>query len=566
MNQEIRYTLSLRDYFTKAIKDAAKEAEKLDENLKDVEKDLKDVERGLARIEKRQSSGGGGRRGGGRGFSFGDDGGGSGGGGGRGGRRGGFSGGAGGGGRGGFVPPEFQQTASDSDFGKGKGSRFAGLGAYGSRALGALGIGFGTYEVVRFGKAVVDALVNYEYFSASLRTLMRGDEQVAQALQTQLVALAKETPFSLVEVQDATKQLIAYGFSAGDVTKNIRMLGDVASALKIPFSDIAYIYGTLKTQGRAYTRDIMQFTQRGIPVIKELAKQFNVTEAEVSKMVEEGKVGFSDIEKAFQSMTASGGMFFNMMQQQSKTTGGQISMLGDSWEQLKVSIGQSQTGGINSITSALNYLIDAMGSSISLANKMDAAFSKYGAVGYSAVARNLHNLASYVGLEQLASAMGSPDEISQVLGYQTQANQRAQLASKSKMSALTEKIAVSKQLQDIRRQYKAGEIDFQKFSNISAVLLQSYSELGGIARTFDMKGNAPAPAGASTPTGAATAEAAARASAPKYTQIHINIAEMKAAENIEISNAKELDYRVVSDKLMEMITGALNDAQRMSVH
>jgi hypothetical protein len=81
-----------------------------------------------------------------------------------------------------------------------------------------------------------------------------------------------------------------------------------------------------------------------------------------------------------------------------------------------------------------------------------------------------------------------------------------------------------------------------------------------------MKGNATAPAGASTPTGAATAEATARASAPKYTQIHINIAEMKAAENIEISNAKELDYRVVSDKLMEMITGALNDAQRMSVH
>jgi hypothetical protein len=207
-----------------------------------------------------------------------------------------------------------------------------------------------------------------------------------------------------------------------------------------------------------------------------------------------------------------------------------------------------------------------MGSSISLANKMDAAFSKYGAVGYSAVARNLHNLASYVGLEQLASAMGSPDEISQVLGYQAQANQRAQLASKSKLSALNEKIAVSKQLQDIRRRYKAGEMDFQKFSNISAVLLQSYSELGGIARTFDMKGNPTAPAGASTPTSATTAEAAARASAPKYTQIHINIAEMKAAENIEISDVKDPNYRVVADKVMEMITGALNDAQRMSVH
>ena len=198
-----------------------------------------------------------------------------------------------------------------------------------------MGIGIGAAGVVSFGKAVVDSLVNYEYFSASLRTLMLGDAQAAKALENQLVETAKTTPFSLVEVQDATKQLLAYGFSAGSVVKNIRMLGDVASALKIPFSDIAYLYGTLKTQGRAFSKDIMQFTGRGIPIVKELAKQFKVADSEVMKLVESGKVGFKEVEKAFQSMTAEGGMFFDMMQQQAKTTGGQISMLGDNWEQLK---------------------------------------------------------------------------------------------------------------------------------------------------------------------------------------------------------------------------------------
>jgi tape measure domain-containing protein len=244
---------------------------------------------------------------------------------------------------------------------------------------GALGIGLGAAGVVSFGKAVVDSLVNYEYFSTSLRTLMKGNAQAAKALENQLVETAKTTPFSLVEVQDATKQLLAYGFSAGSVVKNIRMLGDVASALKIPFADIAYLYGTLKTQGRAFSKDIMQFTGRGIPIVKELAKQFNVTDGEVMKLVEDGKVGFKEVEKAFQSMTTEGGMFFNMMAEQSKTTGGQISMLGDSWEQLKVNIGKSQTGIIAGTVSFANRLVGYLANSFKVGNSMVENFTKYNA-------------------------------------------------------------------------------------------------------------------------------------------------------------------------------------------
>lgn len=248
------------------------------------------------------------------------------------------------------------------------------------KSLAAIGAGV---AIVGFGKSIIESLKNYEYFSASLRTLMKGDILSANALEKQLISLATKTPFSLVELQDATKQLLAYGFTANKVTKNIAMLGDVASSLKIPFNDIAYLYGTLKTQGRAFSKDIYQFTGRGIPIVKELAKQFRVTDSEVMKLVEDGKVGFKDIEKAFKSMTSEGGMFFNMMSVQSKTVGGQLSNMGDQWEQLKVNIGKSQTGIINSTVSMVNSLVASLNNYFIHINTEADNFSKHGAIAFS---------------------------------------------------------------------------------------------------------------------------------------------------------------------------------------
>lgn len=243
---------------------------------------------------------------------------------------------------------------------------------------GALGIGIGVASIVSFGTAIKDSLVNYEFFSASLRTLMKGDALAAKALEGQLVSLAARTPFSLVEIQDATKQLLAYGFAGGEVTKNISMLGDVASALKIPFIDIAYLYGTLKTQGRAYQRDILQFQQRGIPVVEQLAKQMGVSKEKVSELVTAGKVGFPEVEKAFQSMTAEGGMFFKMMETQTATVGGQISALGDNYEQLKVNIGKSQTGIISGTVSFFNSMVSGVSENIAQMNRFEEAQEQFG--------------------------------------------------------------------------------------------------------------------------------------------------------------------------------------------
>jgi hypothetical protein len=235
---------------------------------------------------------------------------------------------------------------------------------------GALVVG----AVVGFGKAVVESLSKYQVFSASLKVLMYGNAEKAKALEGQLVALAKTTPFSLEDVQTGTKQLMAYGFQAGSIVNNMKMLGDISSGVGAPLGDIVYLYGTLKTQGRAFQRDILQFTGRGIPIIRELAKQFKVTEKEVTELVSKGKVGFKEIEQAFKSMTSSGGQFFGMMAEQSKTVGGQISNLGDNYEQLKVAIGQSQQGILSSSLVFLNELLGGWSTYFQNRNKMEENF------------------------------------------------------------------------------------------------------------------------------------------------------------------------------------------------
>lgn len=327
---------------------------------------------------------------------------------------------------------------------------------------GAMGIGLGAAGVVSFGRAVRDSLVNYEYFSSSLRTLMLGDAQAAKALENQLVETAKTTPFSLVEVQDATKQLLAYGFSAGSVVKNIRMLGDVASALKIPFSDIAYLYGTLKTQGRAFSKDIYQFTGRGIPIVKELAKQFKVADSEVMKLVESGKVGFKEVEKAFQSMTAEGGMFFDMMSQQAKTTGGQISMLGDNWEQLKVQIGQSQTGIIAGTVSFLNTLVGALQEYFKVSNQVTQGLEK-------------QNRTAFNWAEQIFNTDYSRLEKFQKLLNQEFVDKPAQTLKE----ALDKQMALLGVMKEFRANLKAGTMTAADFLDKTALVKGVYDIVKG---------------------------------------------------------------------------------------
>ena len=160
-------------------------------------------------------------------------------------------------------------------------------------------------------------------------TTMLGSAEKAHKVIADLVDFAAKTPFEFPGLANAAKQLLAYGIEAEELLPTMRRLGDVSAGLAIPLEDIAYLYGTTRVQGRMFAQDVIQFTNRGIPIIQELAKQFDVTETEVKELVSAGKVEFKHLEEAIISMTAEGSKFGGLMEAQSASLGGLWATLTD---------------------------------------------------------------------------------------------------------------------------------------------------------------------------------------------------------------------------------------------
>ena len=225
-----------------------------------------------------------------------------------------------------------------------------------AKLAGGLGAGFGLQQ---FTKQLINVRGEFQKLEVAFETML-GSKEKSDEIMRQAVELAATTPFDLQGVANGYKQLLAYGIAAEDVTETMKRLGNVAAGLSIPLGDLTYLFGTTRAQGRLYTQDLNQFTGRGIPMISELAKQFGVAESEVKGLVEAGKVGFPEVQKVIQSLTNEGGMFYNLMEKQSKTLSGQISNLEDSFQQMFNEIGQNTegilSGGISIVASLVeNY-------------------------------------------------------------------------------------------------------------------------------------------------------------------------------------------------------------------
>lgn len=216
---------------------------------------------------------------------------------------------------------------------------------------------FAVAQMKEFVTNVANVRGEFQKLEISFKTML-GSEEKAVRLMDQLVKTAATTPFSMGDIANSAKQLLAYGLEAEKVNDTLIRLGDIAAGLSIPINDLAYLYGTTMVQGRLYTQDLNQFLGRGIPLMAELAKQFGVAESEVKKLVEEGKVGFPQVQQAIVNLTSEGSKFGGLMEAQSKTIAGQISNIEDQIEQMFNEIGKSSEGAISGALSVTSEVIE----------------------------------------------------------------------------------------------------------------------------------------------------------------------------------------------------------------
>jgi tape measure domain-containing protein len=109
------------------------------------------------------------------------------------------------------------------------------------------------------------------------------------------------------------------------VVDKLKRLGDLSLGEAAKLDRLSLSYGKVVAKQKADTEVINSFVEAGVPLLAELAKQFGVTQAAVLKLVEEGKVGFKEVDAAITSMTNNGGQFFNVLEGISQTTEGKLS-------------------------------------------------------------------------------------------------------------------------------------------------------------------------------------------------------------------------------------------------
>ena len=197
----------------------------------------------------------------------------------------------------------------------------------------------------------------FQQLEISFGTMLKSKEK-ANALMAQMADLAAKTPFGLEEVSEGAKRLLAFQVPAEEVTETLRRMGDVASGLGVPMGQLIHVYGQVKAQGKLMTNDLYQFMNAGIPIIAELSKVVGKSETEIKEMVSAGKIGFPEVQAVIKNMTDEGGLFFNLMAEQSKSLGGQISNLKDNFDQMLNEIGKSSEGIVSEAIKGVSFLVE----------------------------------------------------------------------------------------------------------------------------------------------------------------------------------------------------------------
>ena len=223
-------------------------------------------------------------------------------------------------------------------------------------AKGAMAF-FTISKAYEFSQKIIAVRSQFQQLEIAFGTMLKSKEK-ANALMAQMTDLAAKTPFGLQEVSEGAKRLLAFQVPAEEVTETLRRMGDVAAGLGVPMGQLIHVYGQVKAQGKLMTNDLYQFMNAGIPIIAELSKVVGKSETEIKDMVSAGKIGFAEVQAVIKGMTDEGGLFYNLMAEQSKTLSGQLSNLEDNFDNMLNEIGKATEGIASGAISSVSFLVE----------------------------------------------------------------------------------------------------------------------------------------------------------------------------------------------------------------
>lgn len=227
-----------------------------------------------------------------------------------------------------------------------------------NRLVYALTLGAAT----SFVKQLYEIRSQYELLERSLGVLVNSFEKGSQIFR-ELNAMAIESPFTLIELSSAAKQLTAYNFAANEVVETTRRIADISAALGVPMERLTYNLGQIRAQTVLTARDARDFANAGLPIVSSLAEHFSelegriVTTGDVYDRMSKKMVSYNDVMAVLNKMTDEGGKFFEFQAKQAETLKVQLANLNLAWNNALNEIGSSNQSLLTFPINALKTLL-----------------------------------------------------------------------------------------------------------------------------------------------------------------------------------------------------------------
>ncbi len=223
-------------------------------------------------------------------------------------------------------------------------NRVGSLGKSMMKKVGGLAAGFFAIDGLRrFGQAAMDTSAKYQRMQAVLENTF-GNRGKAQQAFTNITAFASRTPFQVDELTDSFVKLTNQGFSP--TMSQMTNLGDLASSTGKGFDMLT------EAIIDAQTGEFERLKEFGIRASKEGDKVTFMFKGQAKTVNFTGKA----IREYMLSLGKLQGVE-GAMAKISKTTGGQISNLKDSWDQLLKVIGDRGKGVFSAAISGMSGMV-----------------------------------------------------------------------------------------------------------------------------------------------------------------------------------------------------------------
>lgn len=195
-----------------------------------------------------------------------------------------------------------------------------------SAAAKMVTVAVGAFTLIA-GKALQSSAA-FEKHQIAFETML-GSASKANKLLKDIEKFSASTPFTMPGLVEGSKRLLAFGTAEEKIIETMKNLGNAAMGNEEVMTRLVDAYGKVQAKGKASMEEINRFTEAGVPLMAELAKNLGKTTAEIIDMTSKGQIGFKEVDQALKSLTTGTGRFAGMIEKQSESLAGLFSTFQD---------------------------------------------------------------------------------------------------------------------------------------------------------------------------------------------------------------------------------------------